>query len=132
MRISDWSSDVCSSDLWLEVQKYRSALPEPGQLLIETFPHEGRHYLVCYSFEGWNAHQSPAMLLTRRMDAQGLMPMGFVSNDYALAVHGLKPVTDPQSLFSADVLHSAFLKWVEQSSLPKRALPRSVATTRLT
>ncbi|GAY20601.1 ATP-dependent helicase [Sphingobium fuliginis] len=111
---------------WLEVQKYRSALPEPGQLLIETFPHEGRHYLVCYSFEGWNAHQSLGMLLTRRMDAQGLMPMGFVSNDYALAVYGLKPITDPQSLFSADILDHEFIEWVEQSSLLKRAF-RDVA-----
>jgi len=111
---------------WLEVQKYRSALPEPGQLLVETFPHEGRHYLVCYSFEGWNAHQSLGMLLTRRMDAQGLMPMGFVSNDYALAVYGLKPITDPQSLFSADILDHEFIEWVEQSSLLKRAF-RDVA-----
>ena len=111
---------------WLEVQKYRSALPEPGQLMIETFPHEGRHYLVCYSFEGWNAHQSLGMLLTRRMDAQGLMPLGFVSNDYALAVYGLKPVTDPQSLFSADILDHEFVEWVEQSSLLKRAF-RDVA-----
>ncbi|HKY81067.1 MAG TPA: ligase-associated DNA damage response DEXH box helicase [Sphingobium sp.] len=111
---------------WLEVQRDRSALPEPGQLLIETFPHEGRHYLVCYSFEGWNAHQSLGMLLTRRMDAQGLMPLGFVSNDYALAVYGLKPVTDPQSLFSADILDHEFIDWVEQSSLLKRAF-RDVA-----
>lgn len=111
---------------WLEVQQQRSALPLPGQLLVETFPHEGRHYLVCYSFEGWNAHQSLGMLLTRRMDAQGLMPLGFVSNDYALAIYGLKPVTDPQSLFSADILDHEFIDWVEQSSLLKRAF-RDVA-----
>ena len=111
---------------WLEAQRYRSALPEPGQLLVETFPHEGRHYMVAYSFEGWNAHQSLGMLLTRRMDAQGLMPMGFVSNDYALAVYGLKPVTDPRSLFTPDILDHEFVEWVEQSSLLKRAF-RDVA-----
>ena len=111
---------------WLEVQRARSALPQPGQLLVETFPHEGRHYMVCYSFEGWNAHQSLGMLLTRRMESQGLMPLGFVSNDYALAVYGLKPVTDPQSLFSADILDHEFVDWVEQSSLLKRAF-RDVA-----
>ncbi len=111
---------------WLEMQEARSVLPQPGQLLIETFPHEGRHYLVCYSFEGWNAHQSLGMLLTRRMDAQGLMPLGFVANDYALAVYGLKPVTDPRSLFSADILDHEFIDWVEQSSLLKRAF-RDVA-----
>jgi ATP-dependent helicase Lhr and Lhr-like helicase len=111
---------------WLEMQKLRSALPEPGQLLVETFPHEGRHYMVAYSFEGWNAHQSLGMLLTRRMDAQGLMPVGFVSNDYSLAVYGLKPITDPQSLFTPDILDHEFVEWVEQSSLLKRAF-RDVA-----
>jgi len=111
---------------WLDMQKLRSVLPQPGQLLIETFPHEGRHYLLCYSFEGWNAHQSLGMLLTRRMESQGLMPLGFVANDYALAIYGLKPVTDPQSLFSADILDHEFVDWVEQSSLLKRAF-RDVA-----
>lgn len=111
---------------WLEMQARRSALPQPGQLLVETFPHEGRHYMVCYSFEGWNAHQSLGMLLTRRMEAQGLLPMGFVANDYALAVFSMKPVTDPQSLFSADILDHEFIEWVEQSSLLKRAF-RDVA-----
>ena len=111
---------------WLDMQKLRSVLPQPGQLLIETFPHEGRHYLVCYSFEGWNAHQSLGMLLTRRMESQGLLPLGFVANDYALAVYGLKPVTDPHSLFSADILDHEFVDWVEQSSLLKRAF-RDVA-----
>lgn len=111
---------------WLDMQKLRSVLPQPGQLLIETFPHEGRHYLLCYSFEGWNAHQSLGMLLTRRMESQGLMPLGFVANDYALAIYGMKPVTDPQNLFSADILDHEFVDWVEQSSLLKRAF-RDVA-----
>ncbi|GAA3259521.1 hypothetical protein GCM10020258_21390 [Sphingomonas yabuuchiae] len=37
---------------WLEMQDRRSVLPRPGQLLVETFPREGRHYMVAYSFEG--------------------------------------------------------------------------------
>ena len=56
---------------WLEVQEYRSMLPRPDQLLVETFPHEHRHYMVAYSFEGWNAHQSLGMLITRRMESAG-------------------------------------------------------------
>jgi ATP-dependent Lhr-like helicase len=111
---------------WLEVQKLRSALPQPGQLLVETFPHEGRHYMVIYSFEGWNAHQSLGMLLTRRMDAQGLKPVGFVSNDYALAISSLEPPADPRTLFTPDILTHEFVEWVEQSSLLKRAF-RDVA-----
>ena len=52
--------------------------------------------MVAYSFEGWNAHQSLGMLITRRMESAGLKPLGFVANDYALACYGLEPITDPQ------------------------------------
>jgi ATP-dependent Lhr-like helicase len=111
---------------WLEMQDWRSAMPEPDQLLVETFPHHGRHYMVCYPFEGWNAHQSLGMLLTRRMEDRGLQPMGFVANDYALAVWGLKPITDPGALLSADILADEFTDWVQNSYLLKRAF-REVA-----
>jgi ATP-dependent helicase Lhr and Lhr-like helicase len=111
---------------WLEMQDWRSAMPEPGQLLAETFPHGGRHYLVVYPFEGWNAHQSLGMLVTKRMEARGLKPMGFVANDYALGVWGLEEITDPASLFSADILADEFVEWVENSYLLKRAF-REVA-----
>jgi ATP-dependent Lhr-like helicase len=77
-------------------------------------------------FEGWNAHQSLGMLLTRRMETAGLMPVGFVSNDYSLATFSLKPVTDPAALFSSDILEKEFVEWVQQSSLLRRAF-REVA-----
>ena len=111
---------------WLEIQRLRSVLPEPGQLLVETFPREGRHYMVAYSFEGWNAHQSLGMLVTKRMETLGLKPLGFVSNDYALATYSLEPVRDPAALFSADILEDEFVDWVERSHLLKRAF-REVA-----
>lgn len=111
---------------WLAIQSRRSMMPAPGQLLVETFPREGRHYMVAYSFEGWNAHQSLGMLITRRMEAQGLKPLGFVANDYALACYGLEKITDPASLFSSDILEHEFVDWVQQSHLLKRAF-REVA-----
>ncbi|USU08143.1 ligase-associated DNA damage response DEXH box helicase [Sphingomonadaceae bacterium OTU29MARTA1] len=111
---------------WLEFQAKRSALPRPGQLLVETFPREGRNYMVAYSFEGWNAHQSLGMLITRRMEAEGLKPLGFVANDYALAVYGIDKITNPAALFSADILEHEFVDWVQQSHLLKRAF-REVA-----
>lgn len=73
---------------WLEMQDWRSAMPGPGKLLVESFPHNGLHYTVYYTFEGWNANQSLGMLITRRMEDRGLMPGGFVANDYSLAVWG--------------------------------------------
>jgi ATP-dependent Lhr-like helicase len=111
---------------WLHVQDQRSVLPRPDQLLVETFPHEHRHYMVAYSFEGWNAHQSLGMLITRRMETAGLQPLGFVSNDYALACYSLEPVEDPAALFSSDILENEFVDWVQQSNLLKRAF-REVA-----
>ncbi len=111
---------------WLEVQDWRSQLPEPGRLLVESFPHEGRHYTVFYCFEGWPAHQSLGMLVTRRMEERGLSPMGFVASDYALAVWSLRPVDDPAALLSPDILTDEFVAWVQDSFLLRRAF-REVA-----
>jgi ATP-dependent Lhr-like helicase len=111
---------------WLEVQDWRSQMPGPGQLLVESFPHAKRHYSVYYTFEGWNANQSLGMLITRRMEDRGLLPGGFVANDYSLAVWGLKPVTDPAPLLSPDILQDEFIDWVQSSHLLRRAF-REVA-----
>jgi ATP-dependent Lhr-like helicase len=123
---NDWHRFPEDVSEWLEVQSERSVLPEPHELLVETFPHEGHHYMVAYSFEGWNAHQSLGMLLTKRMEKAGLKPLGFVANDYGLACYGLEPIRDPKSLFSADILEQEFVEWVESSFLLKTAF-REVA-----
>ncbi len=111
---------------WLEVQDWRSQLPGPDNLLVESFPHGGREYTVYYTFAGWNANQSLGMLITKRMEDMGLMPGGFVANDYSLAVWGLKPVRDPVPLLSPDILSDEFVDWVQQSHLLRRAF-REVA-----
>ncbi len=111
---------------WLEMQARVSVLPAPGELLVETFPHEQMHYMVIYSFEGWNAHQSLAMLITRRMEAQGLHPIGFIANDYSFAIWSLEPVENPAALLSPDILAHELIEWVENSALLKRAF-REVA-----
>ena len=123
---NDWHRFPDDVREWLEVQDRRSAIPEPHQLLVETFEHEGRHYLCAFSFEGWNAHQSLGMLLTKRMEKAGLKPLGFVANDYGIACYGLEPVTDPKSLFSPDILEREFVEWLERSFLLKSAF-REVA-----
>jgi ATP-dependent Lhr-like helicase len=123
---NDWHRFPDDVREWLEVQDRRSVIPEPQQLLVETFEHERRHYLCAYSFEGWNAHQSLGMLLTKRMENDGLKPLGFVANDYGIACYGLEPISDPQSLFSADILEREFVEWVERSHLLKSAF-REVA-----
>lgn len=111
---------------WLEVQDWRSQMPGPNQLLVESFPHGQREYSVYYTFEGWNANQSLGMLITRRMEERGLRPGGFVANDYSLAVWGLAPVKDPGPLLSPDILAHEFVEWVQESHLLRRAF-REVA-----
>ena len=111
---------------WLEVQDWRSQMPGPDSLLVESFPHVKRHYTVYYTFIGWNANQSLGMLITKRMEDRGLMPGGFVANDYSLAVWGLRPVTDPAPLLSPDILQDEFIDWVQTSHLLRRAF-REVA-----
>ncbi|MDP3906374.1 ligase-associated DNA damage response DEXH box helicase [Novosphingobium sp.] len=111
---------------WLEVQDWRSQLPEPGKLLVESFPDRDRHYTVFYTFEGWPAHQSLAMLVTRRMEDRGLGPLGFVANDYGFAVWSTRPISDPGALLSPDILTAEFVDWVQDSYLLRRAF-REVA-----
>lgn len=111
---------------WLEVQDWRSLMPGPGDLLVESFPHGRRFYSVFYTFEGWNANQSLGMLITRRMAERNLSPLGFIANDYSLAVWGLKPIEDPAPLLSPDILAHEFVDWVQESHLLRRAF-REVA-----
>jgi ATP-dependent Lhr-like helicase len=62
------------------------------ELLVETFPRAAKYYLVCYPFEGRLAHQTLGMLLTRRLERARMRPLGFVANEYALAIWGLRDV----------------------------------------
>lgn len=111
---------------WLELQSRVSVLPDPSGLLVETFPHQRRHYLVAYCFEGRNAHQSLGLLLTRRMEHLGLRPLGFVASDYVVAVWSLSPVRDPAPLFRPDILEIELQEWLAESALLKRSF-RDVA-----
>jgi ATP-dependent Lhr-like helicase len=107
---------------WLRIQQWRSVLPEPGQLLVETFPRGSREYLVCYPFEGRLAHQTLGMLLTRRLERMRMRPLGFSANEYALAIWGLRDMggVDMDALFDEDMLGDDLDAWLAESALYKR------------
>jgi ATP-dependent Lhr-like helicase len=107
---------------WFEVQELKSVIPQPDQLLVETFPRGDRFYLVAYPFEGRLAHQTLGMLLTRRMERAGLKPMGFVASEYALSVWALKDLgqANLDRLFHQDMLGDDLDAWLEESALMKR------------
>ncbi len=106
---------------WLELQRERSAIPAPGEMLLETFPHGRRWFLVCYPFEGRLAHTTLCMLLTRRLERAGVGPIGFVCNDYAVAVWSLKDMAglDLAELFDQDMLGDDLEAWLAESAMMK-------------
>jgi ATP-dependent Lhr-like helicase len=108
---------------WLEVQREHSAIPAEDEMLLETFARGARHFLVCYPFEGRIAHTTLAMLLTRRLERAGIGPLGFVCNDYALAVWSLRPMggLDFADLFAQDMLGDDLEAWLAESSMMKGA-----------
>ena len=113
---------------WLKLQAERSVIPGCDDVLVETFPRQGRHHVVIYPFEGRLAHQTLGMLLTRRLDRAGLEPFGFVANDYALSIWCRADVpaaiTQGQikldQLFEEDMLGDDLDAWLAESSLMKR------------
>jgi len=113
---------------WLAMQQEFSALPKKDTLLVESFARGVRYYMTAYPFEGRLAHQTLGMLLTRRMEHMGARPMGFVANDYGLAVWGLRDIglmveqekLTLEALFAQDMLGDDLEAWLDESALMKR------------
>jgi ATP-dependent helicase Lhr and Lhr-like helicase len=113
---------------WLSLQAHLSRVPGERELVVETFPRANKHYLVCYPFEGRLAHQTLGMLLTRRLERVRARPLGFVANEYALAVWGLGDMSfmirqgrlDLGALFDPDMLGDDLEAWLAESALMKR------------
>jgi ATP-dependent Lhr-like helicase len=113
---------------WLEIQRWKSVTPAARDLLVETFPRAARNYLVCYPFEGRLAHQTLGMLLTRRLERARMRPLGFVANEYALALwahgelalHIKRGTLSLDALFDEDMLGDDLDAWLAESALMKR------------
>jgi len=123
----DWPDLPRHTRDWLHMQRGVSRLPEPGRLLIESFRHDGREQLVVYGFAGRNAMQTLGLLLTKRMEEEGLAPMGFVATDYAVLIWGLDAVIDPAPLFDIDALEAGLEGWLAGNAVMKRTF-RACAT----
>jgi ATP-dependent Lhr-like helicase len=113
---------------WLSMQVLLSRVPGPRELVVETFPRGGKTYLVCYPFEGRLAHQTLGMLVTRRLERMRARPLGFVANEYALAVWAAGDLSamirqnrlDLMQLFAPDMLGDDLEAWLAESALMKR------------
>jgi ATP-dependent Lhr-like helicase len=68
------------------------------------------------------------MLLTRRLERARLRPLGFVANDYGLAVWGMSDITAREgrepgfidALFDEDMLGDDLEDWLAESFMMKR------------
>ncbi|MCU4655194.1 ligase-associated DNA damage response DEXH box helicase [Roseibacterium sp. SDUM158016] len=124
-RQDDWPELPGHTRDWLHLQRKVSRLPERDRLLVESFPHDGREHLVAYGFAGKNAQQTLGLLLTQRMEAQGLNPMGFVATDYATLIWGLDAVEDARPLFSRENLVETMETWLAENAVMKRTFKGS-------
>ena len=100
---------------WLEIQRLRSKIPTENEMLVETFQRGRRHFLVAYPFDGRISHGTLCQLLARRLERAGRQPLGFVANDYALAVWALKPMGDMDlaELLQEDMLGDDLENWLD-------------------
>lgn len=122
---SSWPELPRHTAEWLSLQREVSRLPEPDRLLVESFPHDSRAHTCIYGFAGRNAMQTLGLLITQRMEALGLHPLGFVATDYATLIWGLDPVTDPAPLLQPDTLRDAFQTWLRGNAVMKRTFRTS-------
>lgn len=120
---SHWSVLPADVREWLGAQKDRSRIVGEDEMLLETFPRGKRNFMVVYPFEGRLAHTTLAMLLTRRLERLGVGPLGFVCNDYAMAIWALNPLDglDFDALFDQDMLGDDLEAWLSESFMMKRA-----------
>ena len=123
----EWPNLPAHTQSWLQLQREISLIPRADEILFESFEHDGRAHCCVYGFAGRNAQQTLGLLLTRRMEEDGLAPLGFVSTDYATLIWGLEPVTHPERLFGRETLHEGLENWLAENAVMKRTF-RSIAT----
>jgi ATP-dependent Lhr-like helicase len=122
-----WDDLPADTVSWLNKQKEFSELPKKNSLLVETFFRKSRYYMVVYSFAGRNANQTLGLILSKRLEELELAPLGFVANDYATLLWGLKKVQNPIELFNSNAIELGLDNWLSGNALMKRTF-KAVAT----
>jgi len=108
---------------WLKLQQDFSIIPPENTLLIEHFPRGQLRHTVFYTFEGRRANQTLAMLVTRRMERQGLSPLSFTVSDYGLAIANLEEIGEEAAfaLVSPDILGDDLEEWIMDAAMLRRS-----------
>ncbi len=114
---------------WLKLQQQFSIIPPENALLIEHFPRRRLRYTVFYTFEGRRANQTLGLLITRRMERQGLKPVSFTLSDYGLSIANLEEFGEEaaKGLLAPDILGDDLEEWIMDAAMLRRSF-RHVAT----
>lgn len=110
---------------WLQMQRDISQLPQSGRILVESFRHDDKAYTGFYGFAGRNAQQTLGLILTQRMEKNGLHPLGFVATDYATLIWGLDDIIEPASLLDPENLRDGLDVWLGGNAVMKRTFRAS-------
>ncbi len=122
---NDWPDLPPHTADWLALQRDMSRLPRPSDIQIESFPHDGMEHTCIYGFAGRNAQQTLGLLLTKRMEEEGLAPLGFVATDHATLIWGLEKLRDPAPLFDLHALEQGLDTWLASNAVMKRTFKTS-------
>ena len=121
----DWPNLPAHTAAWLTQQRTVSRIPQAGRILVESFLYQSYAHTCFYGFAGRNAQQTLGLLLTQRMEEQGLNPLGFVATDYATLIWGMNAVTDPAALLTPDGLRDGLETWLAGNAVMKRSFRAS-------
>ncbi|MEM1231760.1 MAG: ligase-associated DNA damage response DEXH box helicase [Pseudomonadota bacterium] len=82
----------------LDIQRRWSALPLPGQLLVEEIRHREGHMLYLYPFGGRQANDAIAALVAWRLSQRHPETLTFTANDYGIELFSQRPLTMTEPL----------------------------------
>jgi ATP-dependent Lhr-like helicase len=90
----------------LALQHRRSALPKPGQLLIEFLSTSEGEHLFLYPFEGESLHESLGALLAHRISKRRAITVTVTANDHGLELRAPKE-TPFREAFTVELFSAA-------------------------
>ena len=128
-----WGACLIRCSDWLRIQKEKSVLPQPGSLLVETFPRGERSYMVDLSVRGQagapdaghaadpaaGARQGAAARLHRHRLCRS--PSGACATWARMFKNGELPLSE---LFDEDMLGDDLETWLAESFHAEAHLPQ--------
>ncbi|WP_420402203.1 ligase-associated DNA damage response DEXH box helicase [Flagellimonas sp.] len=104
-------------------QREESIVPQPHQLLIETFKTNDGYHHIFYPFEGRAIHEGMSSLLAYRISLLSPITCSLAFNDYGFELLSDKPI-DIQAVLDNDLFTSKYMLSDLQKSLNSNEMAR--------